>query len=149
MNKKYFYCLLILFLLSGCSKENNGQDIDPSKDDSHAIIKKDVTINFLSMTDGKYLLTLESIVREFMEQEPHVKVNIYNPLGTGNYNTLEKYVIAGFFKEDYPDIVQCYPDNVVKYISRGYATPLDKYLDNETYGIRHNAGSDYVDAFMS
>ena len=149
MNKKYFYCLLILFLLSGCSKENNGQDIDPSKDDSHAIIKKDVTINFLSMTDGKYLLTLESIVHEFMEQEPHVKVNIYNPLGTGNYNTLEKYVIAGFFKEDYPDIVQCYPDNVVKYISRGYATPLDKYLDNETYGIRNNAGSDYVDAFMS
>ena len=101
------------------------------------------------MTDGKYLLTLESIVREFMEQEPHVKVNIYNPLGTGNYNTLEKYVIAGFFKEDYPDIVQCYPDNVVKYISRGYATPLDKYLDNETYGIRNNTESDYVDAFMS
>ena len=101
------------------------------------------------MTDGDYLTSLEEIIKGFMEEEPHVKVNVYNPLGTGNYNTLEKYVIAGFFKEDYPDIVQCYPDNVVKYISRGYAVDLDKYLDNETYGIRDEKGSDYIDAFIS
>lgn len=149
MNKKYFYFLLIPLLLVGCNSKNQDPHSDPKDDDSNAIIKEDVTINFLSMTDGDYLTSLEEIIKGFMEEEPHVKVNVYNPLGTGNYNTLEKYVIAGFFKEDYPDIVQCYPDNVVKYISRGYAVDLDKYLDNETYGIRDEKGSDYIDAFIS
>ena len=149
MNKKYFYFLLIPLLLGGCNSKKQDPHSDPKDDDSNAIIKEDVTINFLSMTDGDYLTSLEEIIKGFMEEEPHVKVNVYNPLGTGNYNTLEKYVIAGFFKEDYPDIVQCYPDNVVKYISRGYAVDLDKYLDNETYGIRDEKGSDYIDAFIS
>ena len=147
MNKNYFYCLLIPLLLAGCSSNNNNSE-SKDTDDSNAIIKEDVTINFLSMTDGDYLAVLEDIVDDFMKSEPHVKVNIYNPLGTGNYSTLEKYVIAGFFKEDYPDIVQCYPDNVVRYIARGYAVALDDYLDNKTYGIRNESGSDYIEAFM-
>ena len=148
MNKNYFYCVLIPLLLCGCSSKNNNSESGNDIDDSEAIIKDDVTINFLSMTDGDYLSVLEDIVSGFMKAEPHVKVNIYNPLGTGNYSTLEKYVIAGFFKEDYPDIVQCYPDNVVRYISRGYAVPLDDFLDNKTYGIRNESGSDYIEAFM-
>ena len=149
MNKKYFYCLLLPLLLSGCSSQKENGNSDKTIDDKDAIIKEDVTINFLSMTDGKYLTTLQSIVDDFMNVEPHVKVNIYNPLGTGNYNTLEKYVVAGFFKEDYPDIVQCYPDNVVKYISHGYAVALDKYLDNETYGVRKTSNNDYIETFMN
>ena len=148
MNKKYIYCLLIPLLVTGCSSQKEKQNDDSGKDDSNAIIKEDVTINFLSMTNGDYLSTLQSLVDDFMKVEPHVKVNIYNPLGTGNYNTLEKYVVAGFFKEDYPDIVQCYPDNVVKYIAHDYVVALDKYLDDETYGIRNQAGSDYIDTFM-
>ena len=149
MNKKYIYFLLIPLLIGSCTSKKQDSNGDNKVDDSKAIIKEDVTINFLSMTDSNYLAKLDSLAKDFMKSEPHVKVNVYNPLGTGNYNTLEQYVVAGFFKEDYPDIVQCYPDNVVKYISRGYAVGLDKYLDNQTYGIRNESGSDYIETFMA
>ena len=145
MNKKHICLLLIPFLLSSCGNKNQGQSSSSEIDDSNAIIKEDVTINFLSMTDGSYLSTLKSIVNSLSEVEPHIKVNIYNPLGTGNYNILENYVVAGFFKEDYPDMVQCYSDNVVKYISHGYAVKLNDYINNETYGIHDQ---DYIKAFM-
>ena len=142
MNKKYFYCLLLPLLLTACSPQKQDDDSNKDSSDVNAIIKEDVTIDFLSMTDGNYLKTLQSIVDDFMLSEPHVKVNIYNPLGSGN---LEKYVVAGFFKEDYPDIVQCYPDNVVKYISHGYAVALNQYLDSPVYG----SDSDYIETFMN
>ena len=148
MNKNHICFLLIPLLLTSCSGQNNNENSGNQKDDSHAIIKKDVTIDFLSMTDGGYLATLKSIMDSFMEEEPHVKVNIYNPLGSGNYGTLERYVVSGFFKEDYPDLVQCYPDNVLKYIAHDKVIELDSYLNNATYGIKDEE-DDYMDVFMS
>ena len=88
MNKNAFYCLLIPCLLTGCASSKKASQQTTEIDDTNAIIKEDVTINFLSMTDKYYLPTLQSIVDEFMTVEPHVKVNIYNPLGTGSYSTL-------------------------------------------------------------
>lgn len=148
MNKNHICFLLIPLLLVGCNSQKNTDNSGAQKDDSNAIIKKDVTIDFLSMTDGNYLATLKSIVNSFMEEEPHVKVNIYNPLGSGNYGTLERYVVSGFFKEDYPDLVQCYPDNVLKYIAHDKVVKLDSYLNNDTYGIKDQE-DDYIETFMS
>ncbi len=148
MNKNHFCFLLIPLLLASCNGRNSNENSGAQKDDSHAVIKNDVSIQFLSMTDGNYLTTLKSIVDSFMEEEPHVKVTIYNPLGSGNYGTLERYVVSGFFKEEYPDLVQCYPDNVLKYIAHDKAVKLDSYLNNDTYGIKDQE-DDYIATFMS
>lgn len=98
------------------------------------------------MVDGSYRDLLESMVEDFEKEEPNVDVRLTNPLGSGNYNALEKTVVAGFFKEDYPDLVQCYPDNVVKYRDRGYAVNLDRYRADAVYGI--DADADYNRSFL-
>lgn len=146
MTKKYLYFALLPLLLTSCNSSNTSQSTHDDEDNS-GVIKEDVTIDFLCMADSKYLSKLKDMIKEFMEKEPHVKVNLSNPLGTGNYGMLEKSVVAGFFKDEYPDIVQGYPDNVVKYINRHYAVKLDDYLSNEEYGIIQDK-QDYIPSFI-
>ena len=147
MKYKAFYFLLIPLLLTGCGNNNNHEQKDDDKEEN-CLIKEDTSIDFLCMADKVYHSLLLSMIDDFMEKEPHVKVHLNNPLASGNYNALERAVVAGFFKEDYPDIVQCYPDNVVKYISRGYALNLDDFLDNQTYGLVGDEKKDYITSFL-
>lgn len=143
MNKKIPYFLLICLLLTGCKgKKKDSGGTDPAEDNI-------TTIQFLSMVNKNYLPKLQSMVDSFMKENPTIKVNLSNPLGSGNYTMLEKNVVAGFFKGDYPDLVQCYPDNVVKYMNRGYALRLDDYLNNEEYGIIKEDKTDYVRSFLN
>ena len=141
MKKKALSLLLVPLILSGCFLNNNNNE---SYDDTNAIIKKNVTIEFLSMLDDEYKGYLEEIVKEFKKEEPHVKVIITNPLGSGNYSMLEKTIISGFFKGDYPDIVQCYPDNVLKYIYQNKVVKLDDYYS----GLSQEEKEDYIPSFI-
>lgn len=145
MNKKSFYLAIIPFILLGCNKTDSGSN---SSNDEKCIIKEDVEITFLCMADSNYLDSLTSIVDEFMKTEPHVKVALTNPLGAGKYLMLERSVIAGFFNGTYPDLVQCYPDSVVKYMERGYALKMDDYLNNKEYGIYEDGQSDYLESYL-
>ena len=147
MKYKAFYFLLIPLLLTGCNN-NNGQQTNNDDIEENCLIKEDTSIEFLCMADKDYHALLQSMVDDFMKKEPHVKVRLYNPLGSGNYSAIERVVVAGFFKEDYPDIVQCYPDNVVKYMAQGYALNLDDYLNNQTYGLVGEDENDYISAFL-
>lgn len=137
---------LIPLLLTGCA-QNNPNPGGESQVEENCLIKEDTSIDFLCMVDGDYLKKLQSMVDSFMQEEPHVKVRLYNPLGSGDYSAIERVIVAGFFKEDYPDIAQCYPDNVVKYIAQGYAINVDNFLNNEIYGIASDK-DDYISAFL-
>ena len=145
MKKKCFYLAILPFLLVGC----NGNNSENSNviDDSNCLIKEDTTIEFLSLNDSSFSSELDRMAKEFEAIEKHVTVNLTIPAAAGSYNVLEKTVISGFFKEDYPDIVQCFPDNVVKYIDYNKALELDQYLNNETYGLKEER-SDYIESFM-
>ena len=147
MEKKYFSILAVLFLLMGCSnnaQNNSGNSID----DKDCFIKENTTIEFLCLTDNSFRSELNRMIGEFQHVEPHVTVNLINPAASGNYNVLEKTVISGFYKEDYPDIVQCFPDNVVKYIDFDKALELDQYLNDDVYGLKEEK-SDYIQVFLS
>ena len=139
--------LFVSCLLIGCTSNGDNKPIDP-KDNGDYLIKEDTSIDFLCMANKDYYKYLNAMLDSFKEEEPHVKVNLYNPLGSGNYNAIERVVVSGFFKEDYPDIVQCYPDNVVKYLAQGYAVNIDDYLNNEVYGITGKDKEDYISTFM-
>lgn len=144
--KKNLLFLVVPLLLSGCS--NGPDNVTPTGTSTEdCLITNDTTINFLCMADSDYHDSLQAMIDSFVEIEPHVKVNLYNPLGSGNYSAIERIVVSGFFKEDYPDLVQCYPDNVVKYIARGYALNVDDYLNNPVYGLG-NDRDDYVASFL-
>ena len=150
MNKKKIALSLLTILLIGCTNSgNNNPDSEgeKQKEDENYIIKEDVEISFLSMVDNSYYPFLQAMINDFQLQEPHVHVNLSNPLGSGNYNTLERLVVAGFYKEDYPDIVQCYPDSVVNYLTRGYAVNLNPYIENQKYGLGASR-VDYISSFM-
>lgn len=145
MNRKALLILaLSCFLLSGCQVA--APTTSSSQTEGDYFIQEKTEIEFLCMVDGSYYELLESMVEEFEQEEPNVNVNLTNPLGSGNYGALEKTVVAGFFKEDYPDLVQCYPDNVVKYHDRGYVINVDDYRSNPDYGV--NADEDYIQAFL-
>ena len=147
MNSKIIYLLLIPFLLAGCTK-TKGDDEGDKKDTGNYLIKEDVSIEFLCMADSSYYPSLQKIVNDFMESEPHVKVRLYNPPGSGYYTAIDRIIISGFFKEDYPDLAQCYPDNVFKYIAQGYAYNVDDFLNNQTYGILGEDRADYIEEFL-
>ena len=147
MKKNYLTIGALLFLLLGCNANSSSNNSNQNIIDGDFFVKEDVTIEFLCLTDNHYKSSLERMISEFEALEPHVKVNLTNPSAAGNYSVLEKTVIAGFFKEDYPDIVQCYPDNVVKYIDRNKAINLDPYLSNEQYGLKEEK-DDYIDTFL-
>lgn len=149
MKKNYLSLVFLSILISGCSVSQPTSN--SSNVDGVGLIKEKTEIQFLCLTDDKYKVELERMVNEFKEIEPNVSVLIVNPVAAGNYNVLEKNVIAGFFKNDYPDIVQCYPDNVVKYINynnKNYAINLDPYLSNNEYGLKEDK-VDYIETFLN
>ena len=148
MKTKVFYFLLIPFLLAGCNNSQNDNG-NSQKQEENYLIKEDTSIDFLCMVNDSYKAELQRMINDFEKEEPHVKVRLYNPLGSGDYAAIERVIVSGFFKEDYPDIAQCYPDNVVKYIAQGYAVNLDEYLNNETYGLVGEDASDYISSFLN
>ena len=134
-------------MLSGCNNPGTTES-EVEIIEENCIIKEDTSIDFLCMADSEYHDALQAMVNNFEKSEPHVKVRLYNPLGSGNYAAIEKIIVSGFFKEDYPDLAQCYPDNVFKYISQGYAVNIDKYLNNRDYGILGEEKEDYISSFL-
>lgn len=146
MKNKYLL-LLIPFLVASCSSNGNNSSSNHQGGSEVGYIKEDVTIEFLCLTDSHYQKELTRMISEFKSVEPHVTVTLTNPPAAGNYSVLEKTVISGFFKEDYPDIVQCYPDNVVQYIDRGYALEMNQYLNHAEYGLKEEK-DDYIASFL-
>ena len=146
MKKEKLLIFMLPLLLTGCANGSNNNDKPQEKEDCY--IKEDVTIDFLCMSNRNYYSLLHSIVDDFSKIEPHVKVNLKNPLGAGDYSMIEKTVISGFFNEDYPDIVQCFPDHVVKYNAYNYVVKLDDYLNNEEYGLKEEK-DDYIEEFLT
>ena len=146
MKKKCFVLAVLPFLLMGCNNNGSNNSSHPI-DDKNCYIKENTTIEFLCLTDNSFRSELNRMIKEFQSVEPHVTVNLTNPAASGNYNVLEKTVISGFYKEDYPDIVQCLPHNVVKYIDYNKALELNQYLNNETYGLKEET-ADYIESFL-
>ena len=150
MHKRLFYVpILITLALNACNTNNNQKHDSDSQNDGDYFIKEKTEITFLCMADTRYIAKLKSMVEEFEKIEPNVTVNLNNPLGSGDYTMLEKSVVAGFFNGNYPDIVQCYPDNVSKYMQRGYVIQLDDYLNNPDYGIDTDGEKDYIESFLN
>ena len=135
MKKKCLTLAVLLFLLMGCNNNAHSGNNNDTDVGNH-FVKENTTIEFLCLTDDGYRDELERMIKEFKEIEPKVTVNLVNPIAAGHYSVLEKTVISGFFKDDYPDLAQCYPDNVVQYLDRGYAVNLEPYLNHEEYGLK-------------
>ncbi len=135
-------------LLLSCAQNAEGSTTISPSESGEEVENKPVQIQFLCMVNDNYRPTLESIIDSFEEQNPHINVVLVNPKGSGSYANIEKVVISGFFEEDYPDIVQCYPDNAIKYIAQGYAIDADRFLNDPEVGLSEEERKDYIGTFL-
>ena len=138
-----------LFLLPGCGRVDDGQETSSTQVQvSDGFVKTETTIKVLTMIKEGNAELFESFVSAFKEVEPNVNVvPIYISGGT-DYDSLQRQAIVGFFKDDFPDVIQCYPDHVVNYLRLGKVLNVKPYLDHPVYGISAEDKEDYIQPFM-
>jgi multiple sugar transport system substrate-binding protein len=174
MNKKFLIAVLPLLLLTSCvggsTRLSAGENTTPAATTPEATtpeattpeattpeattpeeyvpqITEDTEITLWSITGQNNQAQLQSYVDAFMRLEPKVKVNNIIQTGMG-YNELKDAVVKGFPTNNYPDIVQCYPDHVAEYINYNKAVDLDPYINNETYGWSDFDKEDIIETFL-
>ncbi len=153
MKKKSLISLLILPLLSvslcGCNSGSSSSTVDFDSDyaDYTPKITEKTEITLWSITGQNNQAQLQAYVDGFMKLEPNVTVNNVIQTGMG-YNDLHDAVIKGFSGNNYPDMVQCYPDHVADYLDYGKAVKLDSYMDNSDYGWTADEKNDYIANYL-
>ena len=110
-------------------------------------IKEKTKIYFWSTIGDNNQGQINNYIKSFKEVEPNVTVE--NVKQSGSYNDLENMVITGFNGQNYPDLVQAYPDHVADYINYGKAVKLDPYMDNPQYGWTAEEKADIVQAYLT
>lgn len=119
-----------------------------SNDDYKPLITTPTTITLWSITGSNNQPQLESYIEDFKKLEPNVTVNNVYQTGMG-YNELKTAVVNGFSGDNYPDIVQCYPDHVAEYITYNKAVNLDPYMESPEYGWTAAERADYIPSFLA
>lgn len=110
------------------------------------IISTPTEITVWSIIGDNNIPYLQDVIDGFKEVEPnvtvkHVKVN-------GSYNDLKGNVIKGFTSNNYPDLVQAYPDHVAEYINYSKAVNFDDYMSNSDYGWTEDDINDIIPEYL-
>ena len=134
--KKSLLLLLPLVLstvtLAACGGNNGGS--------------KKTTITLWSITGKNNQGQLGNYIKAFEDKYPEYRVNNVIQTGMG-YNELKDAVVKGFSGNNYPDIVQCYPDHVADYLDYGKAVNLDDYINDPESGLTEEDKDDYIASF--
>ena len=104
-------------------------------------------ITLWSITGQNNQAQLQSYCDSFMEKYPNVTINNVIQSGMG-YNELKEAVVKGFSANNYPDIVQCYPDHVAEYLDYGKSVDLSSYISDPVHGWTAEEKADYIDTFL-
>lgn len=104
------------------------------------IIKEKTEINVWSIIGQNSQPAFNKIIEDFKKVEPNVTVT--STIISGSYNDLKDATVKGFTANNYPDLVQCYPDHVAEYLNYGKAVDFEPYMDNDEYGW---TTADYAD----
>lgn len=150
MKNKKLLCLLgaSLLGLSLTACDRNPDKPGPIVDDNIPEVTKDTKtkISIWSIIGQNNRDTFERAIDSFKEKYPNIEVdNVYQ---AGNYNQLADKVCDGFTGNNYPDLIQCYPDNVARFIDYGRAVRLDKFIDHSKIGLTAEDKEDYIDTFL-
>lgn len=124
--------MLTLTAVTLASCGGNDKNPDGDKPTEGGIITEKTTVNVWSIIGKNNLPYLDSIIEQFEKIEPNVEVK--HTIINGSYNDLKDAVIKGFTSNNYPDLVQAYPDHVAEYINYSKAVDFEPYMEHEKYG---------------
>ncbi|HNX16038.1 MAG TPA: extracellular solute-binding protein [Bacilli bacterium] len=128
--------LAALVILTACGPTGDGGKI------------LDTTITFSHRNSQTASELIDTFIAEFQAIPGNEKINIVNNKFSGNYNQLRDQVISDMGTGEYPDLVECYPDHVVRYMDFGKPVDLTKYINDSKEGWTQDDLNDMVPAFM-
>ena len=141
--------LVSVLLLTGCSNPSSSLPSSSEKiEQKGGYIKEETSINILTMITDTNSTVFSNLIESFKQVEPKVNIHPIYLNGSANYDSLMRSAIAGFFKDDYPDIIQCFPDHVVNYLRFGKVLNMDSFINNAEYGLSQEDKNDYIPVFM-
>ena len=109
-------------------------------------ITTDTTIDIWSIIGKSNQVPFDKYIAAFEKLEPHVKIN--STYQSTSYNGLKDMVVKGFPANNYPDLVQCYPDHVAEYLDYGKVVNLDTYINDATNGWTAADKADVIKAYQ-
>ncbi len=125
--------------LASCGGSNSGETAYNA-----GFIKEKTTINLWTIVGTDNQTYLNNYIESFKKLEPNVTIN--NVKQSTNYNGLATMVESGFAADNYPDLVQAYPDAVSDFLSYGKAVNLETYMDSTVTKSGSELKGDYADS---
>ena len=116
--------------------------------DSEGEVPLDTEITFMHRNSQTASELIDTFIAEFnaIPGNEHIVVN--NNKFSGNYDQLRDQVVSDMGTGEYPDLVECYPDHVVRYMDFGKPVNLMNYINNPVSGWTQADLNDMVPAFM-
>lgn len=132
-------CMLAGMSLASCGGGSEGGN---TGDGVNAGFIKEKTKITLWTTIGTTTQTyLNNYIESFKKLEPNVEID--NVKQSTNVSGLATMVESGFAANNYPDLVQAYPDAVSNFISYDKAVQLDEYMDSTVTKSGEELAGDY------
>lgn len=133
--------LAAMVILTACGGGGGGND-DPDR-------PLNTTITFMHRNAQAASEMIDTFIEEFNEIPGNENITVVNNKYSGNYDQLRDQVISDMGTGEYPDLIECYPDHVVRYMDFGKAVNLEPYIDNTNYGWSQTDKDDIVPAFLA
>ncbi len=136
---------LSLCVLAGMSLASCGGDGGNTSGAYNAgFIKEKTKITLWTIVGTDNQTYLNKYIESFKKLEPNVEID--NVKQSTNYTGLATMCESGFAANNYPDLVQAYPDSVSDFISYGKAVNLETYMDSTVTKSGKELKGDYADS---
>lgn len=143
--------LLSVALVSACGPKqevppHTGDEQIDALIDEKGVLLKNTKITLWSIVGTNNQPFLNAYIEAFKQVQPNIEVE--STIISGSYNDLKDATVKGFTGNNYPDLVQCYPDHVAEYINYDKAVELEKYMYNNKVGWTDDEYKDLLTDYL-
>ncbi|MGL5020790.1 MAG: extracellular solute-binding protein [Mycoplasmatales bacterium] len=136
MKKIFGFMLIIVLVLSGCSKSSTSDQNIVTQ------LEEPVEIEFWHALSGKLEENLTTLVNDFNDSQENITVKLTNQ---GSYSDLATKLTTAGSASQLPTVAMGYPDAIFNYEQSGYLENLTPYFEDSKIG---QDLTKYIDAFI-
>lgn len=130
MKLKKLMMLSVVCLSAGMTLASCGETDVPVVD--VGVMKEKTEISIWTTIGTNNRPSFNRYIEKFKEIEPNITVTPV--FESSNYTAMATKAISGFTTNNYPDLIQVYPDSVADFINYDKAVDLNPYIENSEYG---------------